>query len=72
MEMTRTMNTRPILGRSKFRMLPKKFMIQARPEHHLKRLSIPIHAFEPLDFPVRVRRVRFGCGVRITGQLMRV
>jgi len=57
MKMTSTMNTPPILGPSKFRMLPKELMTKARPEHHQKRLFIPVHAFEVLDFPVRVRPV---------------
>lgn len=55
--MTSTMNTPPILGPSRFRMVPKKLMSKARPERHQKRLLIPVHAFEVLDFPVQVRRV---------------
>jgi hypothetical protein len=64
MKITRTMNTPPILGSTKFRMLPKKLMTKARPKHHQKRLFIPVHAFEVLYFPVPVRSVEsLGNGV---------
>jgi hypothetical protein len=55
--MTNTINTPPILGPIKFRMLPKKLTTKARPEHHQKRLFVPVYAFEVLDFPVRVPRI---------------
>jgi hypothetical protein len=57
MKMTSTMNTPPMLGPIKFRLLPKKLMTKTRPEHHQKRLFVPVHAFEVLDFPVLVRPV---------------
>ena len=69
--MTITINTPPIMGLAKFRMLPKKLMTKARPEHHQKRLFIPVHTFEALDFPVRVRRVHCARGVRSSGRLIR-
>jgi hypothetical protein len=55
MKMADTMNAPPILGPTRLRMVPKKFMTEARPEHHEKRLFIHVHAFEILEFPVRVR-----------------
>ena len=55
--MTTTINTPRILGSTNFRMLPKKLMTKTRPEPHQRRLFIPVHAFEALDFPVRVRPV---------------
>jgi hypothetical protein len=68
MKMTNTINAPPILRPIKFRMLPKKLMTKARREHHQKRLFIPVHAFEVLAFPVRVRRVEsLGNGVCRSG-----
>src|SRR4029077_4395761 len=43
MKMTSTINTPPILGPTRFRILSKKLMTKARAEHHQKRQFIPVH-----------------------------
>jgi hypothetical protein len=43
------------LGSAKFRSFPEKLMTKKQRTDHDKKLFIPLHTFEVLDFPVRVR-----------------
>jgi len=69
MKMTTMMDAPSFLNSRKFRSFPDKSK-KPRKDHH-KKLFIPVHTFEVLAFPVRVRPVEslgdavHGGGVRI-------
>jgi hypothetical protein len=57
MKMTTTKDAPPILGSPRFRSFLEKLMATRQRKDHHKKLFIPLHTFEVLDFPVRVRLV---------------
>jgi hypothetical protein len=57
MKMTTTIDAPPFLDSPKFRSFPEKLTTKKQRKDHPNKLFIPLHTFEVLDFPVRVRRV---------------
>ena len=57
MKMTTTIDAPPVLRSPTFRSFPEKLMTKKQRKDHHKKLFIPLHTFEVLDFPVRVRRI---------------
>lgn len=60
-KMTTMTNTPPVLGWTRFRSFPEKLTTKRQQKDHHKKLFIPLHTFEVLDFPVRMRRVECLC-----------
>jgi len=71
MKTTTTIDVPPILGSPQFRSFPEKLMTKKQRKDRHKKLFIPLHTFEVVDFPVRVRPVEslgdavHGGGVRV-------
>jgi hypothetical protein len=57
MKTTTTIDLPPILRSPKFRSSPDKLTTRKQRKGHHKKLFIPLHTFEVLDFPVRVRHI---------------